>query len=86
MKLTDPEKGWLAVMRLNKRIPRDEISMKRRIGRLKLGFEWRSAKNLWGRFGGGWNWKLGFQSGGKSIILYFLVFSISIAWSQEARP
>lgn len=53
------------------------------ICRFKIEFEFKSSKNLCGRFGGGWNWKLGFQLGGKTLILNFLIFSISFSWIKK---
>jgi hypothetical protein len=38
----------------------------------------RSKDNLWGRFGGGWNWELGFQAGGRTVIVNLLVASVRI--------
>ena len=43
----------------------------------KIKFQYREKNNLWGRFGGGWNWKLGFQAGGSSLIINLLVMTIS---------
>lgn len=41
-----------------------------KIWRRKIKFEQRSAKQAWGRFGGGWSVKLGFQaSSWKSLFL-----------------
>lgn len=44
---------------------------------MKIKLEHRPPK-LFGRFGGGWNWKLGFQAGGKTLIISLLVFSIRV--------
>lgn len=52
------------------------------IGRIEITFLWRSRKVL-GRFGGGWNWNLGFQAGGNTLILNLLVFSIIFAFLRE---
>lgn len=46
------------------------------IGRLSIVLDWRSKKSFMGRFGGGWNWKLGFQASGRSFILSLLVLDI----------
>jgi len=40
--------------------------------------EQRRKSNLWGRFGGGWNWELGIQVG-SDIIINYLVGSIRIS-------
>lgn len=43
----------------------------------QLQFSIRSKNNFMGRFGGGWNWKLGFQIGGKTIIISLLIAELS---------
>ncbi len=35
-----------------------------------------------GRFGGGWNWSLGFKAGGKCIVFNLLVGSIRVRWGS----
>lgn len=51
---------------------------------LKTKVEFRRKKeNTLGRFGGGWNWVLGFQLGSKTLIINLLVFSIRFDWSKE---
>ncbi len=52
------------------------IIKKMHIGALSIVFRFRSKKNFMGRFGGGWNWKLGFQAGGKTIIFSLLICSL----------
>lgn len=37
-----------------------------------------------GRFGGGWNWKLGLQAGGRTLIIYLLWGAIII--DREKKP
>lgn len=54
---------------------KDTIIMKK-IGRLSIEYRHRSPENLWGRFGGGWNWKAGFQAGGRTLILNLLVATL----------
>ena len=76
MKVTENERGILAMIRLNAVFPKDEIIIRRKIGRLAIKFHWRSSKNLWGRFGGGWNWMLGFQSSASTLIVNLLVCSV----------
>lgn len=48
----------------------------------RIGFEFHSKKSshgeMFGRFGGGWNWKLGFQSGGNTLIISLLVAEVRI--------
>lgn len=76
--ITGEEQGILAIVRLNKSLPRNEIVKRIEIGRVRVGFRWQSKKNLWGRFGGGWNWHLGFQAGGNTLIFNLLICSIRV--------
>ena len=76
MKLDNLEKGIIAICRLNKLEKKLEINKTWRIGKLQINYNWCSSKNLWGRFGGGWNWELGIQVGGKTVILNCLIFKI----------
>lgn len=58
--------------------------MKRwKVGRLEFTYERRGSDNLMGRFGGGWNWELGFVAGGRTIILNLLVSSLRIHWGVK---
>jgi len=47
-----------------------------KIKRLEITIDYKSSDG-WGRFGGGWNWVVGFQAGGHSLILNLLIFSIT---------
>lgn len=40
---------------------------------IKITYSHNKACSLWGRFGGGWNWKLGFQAGSKTLIISLLI-------------
>lgn len=44
---------------------------------MKLTTDFKQNKPL-GRFGGGWNWKVGFQIGGRTLIISLLIGSIRI--------
>lgn len=46
--------------------------------RWEVEVEQRRKKNWSGRFGGGWNWELGFQKG-SDLIINYLVGSIRIS-------
>jgi len=50
------------------------------IKKLTIAMEHRRAGRLMGRFGGGWDWEVGFQQGGRSLILNLLVFTIRFDW------
>jgi hypothetical protein len=82
--ITERELGLIDVVRLNNSMGIKYILHHRiKIGNINIKIEWRSKKNLWGRFGGGWNWKLGLQAGGSTIILDCLVFTLR--FSKQAK-
>ncbi|GAG70054.1 unnamed protein product [marine sediment metagenome] len=74
--ISSEEKGVISTMRLNKISKKIEIRKKFTVGRLEIEFRWRSKKNLMGRFGGGWNWALGFKGLGRTTIIFLLICSI----------
>ena len=57
-------------------MPEYFINKSIKFGRLKITFQWRNKDNLFGRFGGGWNWELGFQLGMNTLIINLLVCCI----------
>jgi len=75
--------GVLSLVALNKLWPKKEIRKVWNKGRWQIRFSWRSKENLWGRFGGGWNWALGFMKSGRTILLYLLICSVSITRKKE---
>lgn len=46
------------------------IKLQNKSTKLKIRFEMRSKDNFMGRFGGGWQWKVGFQASETTIIIY----------------
>lgn len=56
------------------------------IGRLRISAKMRSSNGLMGRFGGGWQWKLGLQLGSSTLIVSLLVMELifSIRKRDEA--
>jgi len=78
MRVSQEEAAAIDIMRFNKAEKRREVSWRKQIGRLKIHYNWRSRKNLWRRFGGGWNWKLGFQAASRCIIINLLVCSLRL--------
>lgn len=51
----------------------------------RFGFRiyWRRKDGFMGRFGGGWNWKLGIQAGGSTVIFNLLVFDVSLMYQRK---
>jgi len=43
------------------------------VGRFEVRYSRRSSKNLWGRFGGGWNWAIGVQVGPTTVYFQLLI-------------
>lgn len=76
MNLTEQEKAIVEVVRINKIAPRLEVTRKFKLGRVAVTYNRRSSKNLWGRFGAGWNWKLGVSIGSTTVIVDLLVASL----------
>lgn len=70
------ERFMVAITRLNGALDNKGIAKKITIRNLEITFTWNSKKNLWGRFGGGWNWKLGFMASGRTIIFSLLICDI----------
>jgi hypothetical protein len=77
-RLSPQESAIIDVVRINQATPRLEVKRDWRWGRWNFSYRRRSSKNLWGRFGGGWNWKLGVDIGGSSVILNLLVSTLRI--------
>jgi len=57
-----------------------------KFGCFEVKYEHRSPKRYWGRFGGAWDWELGFQYSSGTPILNILVFSIRIDRIRETKP
>ena len=74
--LSPIEQDLVWIMRENRTRKLIEIRKQTQIGRLKMTFRWRSKKNPMGRFGGGWDWELGFQVGSRTTIVNLLVCSL----------
>lgn len=56
--------------------PEYVVNRKLEVGRWLLRVQWRSRDNAWGRFGGGWNWALGFRIGGSTLLIDLILLSI----------
>ena len=59
-----------------------EIRRAWNLGRLELTYSQRSKRSWMGRFGGGWDWKVGIQAGGRTVIISLLVCSLIISWRK----
>lgn len=59
------------------------IKWSRRFGRWKVRVSWRRKDGLMGRFGGGWNWRLGVQVGGTTVLVNLLVMSVAVSRLKE---
>lgn len=75
MNLSPQEQGIIEAVRFNKTLPLKGFRKQFQLKRLHVIFQYQSKDNLWGRFGGGWNWKVGFQIGGSTLIVDLLVCS-----------
>lgn len=49
------------------------------IGAWDIKFTQRAANSLLGRFGGGWQWKLGVQAGGGTLLFSLLVAELRLS-------
>jgi len=79
MKLTSKEKFWTGIIRYNEAKGIDYVyRFGFRLLLWKIEVEQRRKNNLWGRFGGGWNWEFGILVG-SDIIINYLVGSVRIS-------
>lgn len=77
------ESFWLWMMRRNAATPVVRIYRTWKVWNLRVRFSWRSRKNLGGRFGGGWNWKLGLTAGGRTVAIHLLVAEVSVTHESQ---
>lgn len=56
-----------------------EVVRTLRVGAWKVRYRWRSRHSLFGRFGAGWQWALGFRLGRGTLLVDCLIFSIMIS-------
>jgi hypothetical protein len=73
---------WLRVLKVNASNPIIEFSRSWRLGSFDIKFSYRSRNNVWGRFGAGWNWKLGFSAGGRCCTLHLLIADLRIYYKK----
>ena len=76
--LTKQEEGIIGIVRLNEANPIKAVRKSFRIFGFEVEYERRRKDNLWGRFGGGWDWALGFELGGSTLLINLLVSIITI--------
>jgi len=55
------------------------------IWKCRLKISWRSSKSVMGRFGGGWNWKIGLQWGKTTLLISLLILEIGIYKQQKGE-
>lgn len=55
-----------------------ERIFERTFWRVKIWVRYKK-KGFWGRFGGGWDWAVGFRIGGRSLLLDLLIFAVMIS-------
>lgn len=58
------------------------FNVRRAFGRLTVGASMRRTDGWMGRFGGGWNWKLGVALGSSTLLIDLLV--LTVTFSLEA--
>jgi hypothetical protein len=63
-----------------------EIYKKKCLGPFNISFCYRSNKVFMGRFGGGWNWALGFRLGSTTLLLQLLICEIAISKRRNVTP
>ena len=85
MQLSRSEHAAIGFMRYNRAVAHEghkRVSFD--VAGLSIRIEHRHPSKLWGRFGGGWQWKLGVQvsQGWGAVILNFLVFTVRICRSK----
>ncbi len=56
-----------------------------RIRDRRVRYQRKTADEPLGRFGGGWQWEVGFQVAGSTVILNFLIFSLRIERKKKRR-
>lgn len=78
-KFQNLENFYLWVIRKNQETPIQGVHKEWKFNRWKIQYSCRLKSNLWGRFGGGWNWKLGFMAGGSTLVISLLVAEITIS-------
>lgn len=87
IEVTKDEKGWLEFARFRKEYDKDNkvLSIKKdwEISRLKISFSFKSRRAFMGRFGGGWNWKVGVQGSGNQWIFSLLTCTVSFYWKSK---
>lgn len=58
------------------------------LGRMRIGINMRRgpSHSALGRFGGGWNWKLGLAVGGTTVLLFLFVLTVTFSWTPRPDP
>jgi hypothetical protein len=56
------------------------FNLRNKSEKFEVAFSCRKASNFWGRFGGGWQLKLGIQASKSTVIISLLVAELRISW------
>lgn len=73
----DPS-GWFQAGKEVGWFSKDIIDRSWTFGRWKVHVRWRRGDGIMGRFGGGWQWELGVQVGGSTVLFNLVFLSVSI--------
>lgn len=84
--ITPAERVFVEVVRMNGSRKIIGVCKRAVVCGFPVSFSWRSRKNPMGRFGGGWQWKLGFQAGGGTVIVSILVCELRIDRRRKPTP
>lgn len=80
--MTRTKKGYLKLPFLNLYVKGSRCPWHEKSEGVKYG--WNPYKDAgWGRFGGGWKWKLGIMAGGSTLIVEWIFGSTRICWNKD---
>jgi hypothetical protein len=70
-------RNWYENTETGRAVP-EPFEKKWQWGRLKFSYEHRSSKEFWGRFGGGWQYKIGVDIGSSTVLIHLVVSTLRI--------
>lgn len=62
-----------------------KIDREAEVGPVRLRYSRRTADETWGRFGGGWQWKIGVQASKRTAVVSLLVCEVVIQRHQRCE-